>query len=135
VTRPVVLAGIVRAALAGWLTCLIGAVIAYNYVGAEFFSVLVPGLVGAACAVSARRAAGPVSATSTVLGLGVRLVSGGYAVLSALYAFQFADEPYGPAGRWLPPVAAALVGVAIGELYAAPPRRRRSRVAGTTSRD
>jgi hypothetical protein len=114
-------AALVRCLLAAWVSALLGAVLGYNYVGAQFFSLLVPGLVGAVVAVAGRRAAGGGLSGPELLGS--RLVTAGYATVSALYAFRFADEPYGPTGRWLPPVVCALVGAVVGEMNAAPPRR------------
>lgn len=108
-----------RAGLGGWAAALAGAVVGYNYVQAEAFSLIVPGLIGLLCATAATRLAGRATPA-------VQLVSAGYAAMSALLSFRLARVPFGPAGRWLPPLAVAVLAAL---LAAAPPRRRQR--AGT----
>jgi hypothetical protein len=114
-----VLAGVVRAGLAGTGLCLLGAAVGQEYVGARYFSVIWPGLVGLACAVAALALGG--ACRPGVL----RLVGAGYGVLSALYDFRFATDPFGPPGRWVPPVAAAALAALLlpGLVMSAPSRR------------
>jgi len=100
-----------RAGLAAWSLALAGAGIGYNYVQAQFFSLIVPGLVGLLCASAATRFA--YRAT-----MSVRLVATAYAAASALLAFRFAAVPFGPIGRWLPPT---LAGAALAWFGSRPP--------------
>lgn len=96
---------------------LAGAAVGQEYVGAQYFSVVFPGLVGVACgagaARGAARGAGP-GVPSLIWWL--RLEAGGYAAVSALLSFRFTDLPYGPVGRWLPAVfvGAFLAALAVG---------------------
>ena len=120
-TRRAVLAGHVRAALAAMTMCLLGSLVGLEYVGAQTFSIVVPGLVGLLCASVGARAAAPVSTPW------LRVIAMVYAVLSALYDFRFTDLPYGPTGRWLPPVLTAGVVAVVFPLPARVAAARRPR--------
>lgn len=88
--------------MAGTALGLLGAAIGLEYVGARVFSVLWPAMVGAVCGGAAvavvRRPWAP------------RLLAAGYGALAAAYAFRFAQTPFGPVGRWLPPLLAGAAG-------------------------
>lgn len=105
---------LVAAAAAGSLLAVTGAAIGQEYVGAQVFSVLLPALVGVAIATAAAAVAGtPPAAVRHALAA----LCAGYAGISALLDFRFTELPFGPTGRWLPPlVAAVLAGAAGAEL-------------------
>lgn len=105
---------LVRAGLAAFAIALLGAWIGTQYVRNKGFSLLAPGLVGIAVAWAAAAAAG--SAPRRITGL----VAAAGAVLSAALAFRVYAagglSPWHPAGRVLPPYAAAVVGVLVWPL-------------------
>lgn len=116
---------LVRAALAGFATAIVGGWVSTQYVDTHYFSIVVPGLVGLAAAGLASVAAGgsgsqrwpavlAVAAAAGVLGtaLGFRLVPGG-------------QSPVGPVGEVAPPYLAAVVGAVLWPVLFAPPRSRR----------
>jgi hypothetical protein len=94
--------GSTRAGLAASAVALAGAAVGYNYVQTQLFSLIVPGLVGLLCGRAAIRCARRASWR-------VQLVAVGCAAASALLAFRFAAVPFGPPGRWLPPMLLAAV--------------------------
>jgi hypothetical protein len=110
---------VVRAALAAYLVAVVGGSVAGDYVGAQFFSLAVPLLLGLGCGWAAARAAGRTRDWD------VRLIAAVYAVVGAALAFRVNDEPFGSAGRWLPPLAAALAGALCGAYVEAPPPKDR----------
>lgn len=116
--RPAV-GALAGAGAAGTLLAVVGGALGQEYVGAHWFSVLFPALVGIVIAAAAAAAAGPLP---PVLVHVTAAMSGGYAALSALLDFRFTDVPFGPVGRWLPPLlAAAVAGVVAAELLARRP--------------
>lgn len=104
----VVLAGTVAL---GVLGAAAGAALGQEYVGARVFSVVFPLLVGLVLAALAAAWAGPVRPP---LRHAVATVAAACAGLSALLDFRFTAEPFGPAGRWLPPLAAAVLAGLVG---------------------
>lgn len=104
------LAALVATAVAGTLLATTGAAIGQEYVGAQVFSVLLPALVGV---VIAATAAALVGSPPTPVRHAVAVLCGAYAGISALLDFRFTDLPFGPTGRWLPPLAAAVVAGAV----------------------
>lgn len=113
------MAALAGAGAAGTLLAVLGGALGQEYVGARWFSVLFPALVGVVVGAAAAAVAGPVP---PALGHAVAVLSGGYAGISALLDFRFTDLPFGPAGRWLPPLVAAVVaGVAGAEVLARRP--------------
>lgn len=128
---PAVLAG---AGVVGVVGAVAGAALGQEYVGARVFSVVFPVLVALVVAAVTVTWAGPLrprlrhcvaAAVATAAGL------------SALLDFRFTHEPFGPAGRWLPPLAAAVVtGAAAVEVLARRPvsvRVSADRAAASTS--
>jgi uncharacterized protein (DUF983 family) len=110
---------VVATAVVGAVLAVVGAAVGQEYVGAHLFSWIFPGLVGVVIAALALTVAGPVHPGLRHL---VGLVSAGYAAISALLDFRFTHEPYGPVGRWLPPLVAAVVAAAVAaELLARRP--------------
>jgi hypothetical protein len=121
---------LLRAALAAIAVAYAGAWVAAQYVDTQYFAVIVPGLVGLACAWTATAAAGGTSrggsarilvliaAVAAVLGtaLSDRLVPGG-------------QNLFVPAGHRLPPYLAAVVGAFAWPVLFGPPRPRRSGVS------
>lgn len=105
---PVVL---VATGVAGSLLAVAGAAIGQEYVGAQVFSVLLPALVGLAIAMAAAAVAGTPPAP---VRRAVAALCAGYAGISALLDFRFTDLPFGSTGRWLPPLAAAVLVAAAG---------------------
>ncbi len=115
-----VLVAVVRAGWAGNALVLLGAALGQEYVGAHIFSLVWPALVGMACG-----AVGVAALAGQRLSWLGRMLGAGFGVLSAAYAFHFADTPYGPPGRWLPPLAAAAgAAVALPGLLVGPARGR-----------
>lgn len=102
--------------------------------GAHVFAVVFPALVGIVIAAAAAAWAGPMRA---LLRHGMAGLVGVCAGLSALLDFRFTDEPFGPVGRWLPPLAAAVAAaVAAVEVLARRPvsgRARDGRARASTS--
>lgn len=102
-------AGVVAAVM----VTIIGGGIESEYVGARFFSILMPGLVGMAvggCAIAVAKFASlrerlPESMRTALRGFSI-LIS----VISADVGFKFADTPLSHPGRWVPPFVAAAVG-------------------------
>lgn len=111
--RPAV-AGLCGSALLASAAALAGGAVSSEYVGSSVLCLVVPGLVGAACAWGATRGAargrGAVPAPVTLA------VAGVYAALSAVLAFRVADTPLRGPGTWLPPVLASVVGVVLWPL-------------------
>lgn len=105
---PAVLAG---AGVVGVVGAVAGAALGQEYVGARVFSVVFPALVGLVMAALATTWAGPLRPGLRHL---LATALGGCAGLSALLDFRFTDEPFGPVGRWLPPLVAAVVAGAVG---------------------
>ena len=110
---PAALAALTAGAITANVVTIIGGGIASEYVGARFFSVIMPGLVGAAvggCSIAVARAASRRARLPEGMRSSLRVLTTAYAVLSALYGFRFASTAYGSVGRWLPPVVAAALG-------------------------
>ncbi|MGH3743751.1 MAG: hypothetical protein ACRDTP_02700 [Mycobacteriales bacterium] len=95
----------------GILGAVAGAVLGQEYVGARVFSVVFPLLVGLVIAAVAASWAGPVGRS---LRHGAAVTAAVCAGLSALLDFRFTDEPFGSAGRWLPPLVAAVAAGLLG---------------------
>lgn len=126
-------AGLVGAALAASVVGLVGGFVSSQYVGAGAFAILAPFIVGLLCGAVATRAARTDGRGR--FGLVVRVVAVGYAVLGAAYAFRFvpgSESAFTPAGRVLPPYAAAAAGA---WLWTIPPRRRRATGADREGED
>lgn len=108
-------AALTGAALQAGAASVAGGAVGSEYVGSAVLSLVVPALVGAACAWGATRGAvrwaGVVVPTAVVLA-----VAAVYAAVSAVLAFRVAATPLGGVGQWLPPVAAAVAGVALWPL-------------------
>lgn len=110
---PAALASLAAGAATANLVTILGGGIASEYVGAKVFSVLMPGLVGAAiggCSLAVARAASRRGRLPEGMRSSLRVLAAAHAVLSALYGFRFANTAYGTTGRWLPPVLAAALG-------------------------
>lgn len=123
-TRPplVVLVG---SGAVGIVGAVVGAALGQEYVGARVFSVVFPVLVGIVLAALTVTWAGPLHPRLRHLMASVAAAGAG---LSALLDFRFTDEPFGPPGRWLPPLAAAVVaGLAAVEMLARRPVSARVR--------
>lgn len=105
------LAVLAGAGVVGVLGAVAGAALGQEYVGAHVFSVVFPLLVGLVIAAVAAAWAGPVRAP---VRHGVATVVAACAGLSAALDFRFTSEPFGPAGRWLPPVVAAVAAGLVG---------------------
>ena len=121
--RPVP-AALALAACGASIMCVVGAAVGQEYVGAQYFSWLFPGLIGLACSSAAVRLAGPLRARPA---LALRLMAGGYGAVSALLDFRFTQLAFGPVGRWLPPVLAAIVGGVVLRPHELDPVKRASR--------
>jgi len=112
----------VRAGLAAFAIALVGGWIGTQYVRNKGFSLIAPALVGIAVAWAASAAAGtaPRRLTSALAAAG--------AVLSAALAFRVYAagglSPLHPAGRVLPPYAAAVAGVLAWPLLFGPAKKR-----------
>jgi hypothetical protein len=124
--RPAPLPGLaelaVRAGLAAVAVAFIGGWIGTQYARNRGFSLISPALVGIAAAWAAAAAGGAAPRRLTSLLAAVA------AVLSAALAFRVYAagglSPLHPAGRVLPPYAAAVAGVLVWPLVFGPPRRR-----------
>lgn len=115
-----------RAALAALGIGFVGAWVAAQYVDTQYFGVIVPGLVGLACAWASTAAAGggpagvakrPLLGLAAVMavlatGLSDRLVPGGQNLFS-------------PPGHRLPPYLAAVVGALLWPVLFGPPKKAR----------
>ena len=123
---PTRLEWLTRAALAALVVAYLGAWVAAQYVDTQYFAVIVPALIGLACAWAASAAAGKTSpgrpprvlvvigALAAVLGtaLSDRLVPGG-------------QNLFVPAGHRLPPYLAAVIGAFAWPVLFGPPKSRR----------
>lgn len=109
----------------------LGALVLSEYVGTSVFSWLLPGLLGAGSGELASTASYPVRRARPVPVVRAIVWAAGIAapVVATVQAFRLADVPYGPAGRWLPPVIAAVAGAVLMLLLPTPGGRaaRRSR--------
>jgi hypothetical protein len=114
----------VRAALAATPCAVAGGFVSADYVGAGGFSVVLPLIVGIVTGWAASRAVGVTRRFD------VRIIAGLYAAASAPLGFRVNGEAFGGAGRWLPPVLAALVGGLCGT-YIDPRPRDEPRRRGT----
>jgi hypothetical protein len=116
---------LVRAGLAAMTVALVGGWIGTQYARNRGFSLIAPALVGMAAAWATTTAAGRGSASRRL----VSLVAAVAAVLSAALAFRVYAagglSPVHPAGRVLPPYAAAVAGVLSWPLLFGPPKRPR----------
>lgn len=112
----------------------LGALVLSEYVGTSVFSWLLPGLLGAGSGELASTVSYPVRRVRPVPAVRLVIWVAGIVapVVATVQAFRLADVPYGPAGRWLPPVSAAVAGALLMLLLPAPGGRaaRRSRAAG-----
>lgn len=108
--RPA-LAVLARAGAVGVIGAVVGAALGQEYVGAHVFSVVFPLLVGLVMAAVAAAWAGPVWPP---MRHAVAAVAATCAGLSAALDFRFTSEPFGPVGRWLPPVVAAVAAGLVG---------------------
>jgi hypothetical protein len=90
----------------------VGALVLSEYVGTAVFSWLLPGLLGAGSGELASTVSYPVRRSRPAPAVRAIVAAAGIAapVVASLQAFRLADVPYGPAGRWLPPVLAAVAG-------------------------
>jgi hypothetical protein len=90
----------------------LGALVLSEYVGTAVFSWLLPGLLGAGSGELASTVSYPVHRPRPAPAIRALVAAAGIAapVVAAVPAFRLADVPYGPAGRWLPPVLAAAAG-------------------------
>jgi len=114
-------AGLARCALGASLAALAGGAVGADYVGAAYFSLLVPLVIGLACGWAASRGAGRV--LPPWVGSGV---AAGYAAAGAALSFRFASTPYGAVGTWLPPLAAAAAGALVWQFVDPRPWRARA---------
>lgn len=119
-----------RAAVAALGVAYVGAWVAAQYVDTQYFALIVPALIGLACAWAASAAAGKTSAArpprvlvligavAAVLGtaLSDRLVPGG-------------QNLFVPAGHRLPPYLAAVIGAYAWPVLFGPPKARRQSVS------
>jgi hypothetical protein len=114
---------LVRAGLAAMAVALVGGWIGTQYARNRGFSLIAPALVGMAAAWATTAAAGSGAASRRLLSLLAAVA----AVLSAALAFRVYAagglSPVHPAGRVLPPYAAAVAGVLAWPLLFGPPRR------------
>ena len=129
--RPSVRRIIVRVLLAAGAFLAIaelGALVLSEYVGTSVFSWLLPGLLGAGSGELASSVSYPVRRPPPALAAVAVTFAAGIAapIVAAVQAFQIADIPYGPAGRWLPPVAASAGGAVLMWLLPAPGGRNRA---------
>jgi len=115
-----------RAALAGLGIGYVGAWAAAQYVDTQFCAVVVPALIGLACAWAATAAAGMASAARPPRMLMV------IAAVTAVLATALSDRlvPGGqnlfvPAGHRLPPYLAAVIGALAWPVLFGPPKNRR----------
>lgn len=101
---------------------LIGALVLSEYVGTAVFSWLLPGLLGAGSGELASSVSYPVRRSRPSPGIRAIVAAAGLAapVVATVQAFRLADVPYGPAGRWLPPVIAAVAGAVLMWLLPTP---------------
>lgn len=105
------LAVFVGTGVVGVVGAVAGAALGQEYVGARVFSIVFPALVGLVLAALTVAGAGPLRPGLRHL---VAMALAGCAGLSALLDFRFTGEPFGSAGRWLPPLVAAVVAAALG---------------------
>jgi uncharacterized membrane protein (UPF0136 family) len=114
---------LVRSGLAAYAVALVGGWIGTQYVRNSGFSLIAPALVGVAAAWAAAAAAGANTRRVTLA------VAAAGSVLSAALAFRVYAagglSPWHPAGRVLPPYAAAVAGVLVWPVLFGPPRRAR----------
>jgi hypothetical protein len=108
----------------------VGALVLSEYVGTSVFSWLLPGLLGAGSGELASTVSHPVRRARPLPVIRVAVWVAGIVapVVATLQAFRLADVPYGAAGRWLPPVAAAIAGAVLMLLLPTPGSRRARRI-------
>lgn len=115
-----------RAGLAALAISVVGGWIGTQYVRNRGFSLIAPALVGMAAAWAATAASGGTGRLPRQITAAVASIA---AVLSAALAFRVYAagglSPLHPAGRVLPPYAAAVVGVLAWPLLFGPPKRPR----------
>ncbi len=128
--RPVPVA-LTAAGVSALPTAVLGSALGQEYVGARFFSVVFPALVGVALALVVAAAAGPVRPVTRAV---LSAVVAAYAAVSALLDFRFTDLPYGGPGRWLPPVLAAAAAGAGAALRFARPAQERNTISAIPPR-
>ena len=113
--RPTGLELIVRAALAATAVMVVGGHVGADYVGADHgFSLFIPLITGVLCGWAASRAVGVTRAWL------VRVIAAVYAAASSPLMFRVNGEPFGSAGRWLPPILAAAAGALLLGTYIDP---------------
>lgn len=135
---PAALAALVGGMIIANIVTIVGGGIASEYVDAKFFSIAIPGLVGAAiggCSIGAARLASQRAWLPDGMRGLLRVISGGYAILSACYAFDFTDAAYGPIGHWLPPFAAAAIGAWLWTYPQPDPRTSKPKGRGRAKRE
>jgi len=118
---------LLRAALAALGVGFLGAWVAAQYVDTQYFAVIVPALIGLACAWAATTAAGKASAARPPRVLVL------IAAVAAVLATALSDRlvPGGqnlfvPPGHRLPPYVAAVIGAFAWPVLFGPPKKRPS---------
>ena len=116
---------LLRAALAALAVGFLGAWVAAQYVDTQWFGVIVPGLVGLACAWSASAAAGkgPARRGARVL----VVIAAVAAVLATALSDRFVpggQNLFVPAGHRLPPYLGAVIGALAWPVLFGPPKSR-----------
>ena len=111
---------LVRGALAAFGTCLLGGLVAAQYVDAELFAYLTPFVVGVLCGAAAQAAAGGPRRGPTALR--VRAVAALLAVLGVGLGLLLEGSHRPLSGAAVVPALLALAGAV---LWTAPPRRAR----------
>src|SRR3954464_2630937 len=116
---------LLRAALATLGIGFVGAWVAAQYVDTQYFAVVVPALIGLACAWAATAAAGMASAARPPRVLIV------IAAVTAVLATALSDRLvpggqnlFAPAGHPLPPYLAAIIGALAWPVLFGPPKKR-----------
>ena len=117
-----------RAALAALGIGYVGAWVAAQYVDTQYFAVVVPALIGLACAWAATAAAGMATAARPPRMLMV------IAAVTAVLATALSDRLvpggqnlFAPAGHRLPPYLAAIIGALAWPVLFGPPKKRVNR--------
>jgi hypothetical protein len=119
------LARLVRGTLGAAPVLGLAGLVEGDYVGAtKGMSLFVPAVAGLLICAALSRGALPLRSPL------VTVIAAGLGALSSPLGFWSAQEPYGPVGRWLPPLLSGVAGAVVWSLYDRPLQPRTRSAAG-----